>query len=184
MVNNHSAGVNADASEKRELAAKASVSESFRKRYLTTRSKLAIGRAPLRPFDRYLPYREPSGKWARLRLEFVMVKLVAFFLIAASCVAQTSSDLVRINPEGLRRNPRFTQVIVSNGLVVISGQAPSNGNGQVVATDFRTQAVQVFDNLKIALAAAHLDFSRVVRLNTYIVDLPHNIEAYRDVRSA
>jgi hypothetical protein len=38
MVNNHSAGVNADTSEKRELAAKASVSESFRKRYLTTRS--------------------------------------------------------------------------------------------------------------------------------------------------
>jgi enamine deaminase RidA (YjgF/YER057c/UK114 family) len=39
--------------------------------------------------------------------------------------------------------------------------------------DFRAQAVQCFENLKAALAAAGADFAHVVKLTNYFVDMAH-----------
>jgi enamine deaminase RidA (YjgF/YER057c/UK114 family) len=47
--------------------------------------------------------------------------------------------------------------------------------------DFRAQAVQAFENLKLALAAAGATFEHVVKVTNYLVDIGH-IQIYFEVR--
>jgi 2-iminobutanoate/2-iminopropanoate deaminase len=42
--------------------------------------------------------------------------------------------------------------------------------------------VQAFENLKAALAAVGATFDDVVKLNNYLIDIPKNLGAYREVR--
>lgn len=72
---------------------------------------------------------------------------------------------------------------VSGGrLVFISGQVALDSKGNVVGTDdFRAQARQVFENLRMALESAGGSFRDVIKLNSYLVDfggMPH----FRTVR--
>ncbi len=94
----------------------------------------------------------------------------------------------RINPEGLRRPPIYTPVVRASGgaTVYISGQVPVDLEGRIVgAGDFSAQAEQVFENLRIALAAVGGDFSNVVKMTTYIVNYqPALRDALGAVRSA
>ena len=48
--------------------------------------------------------------------------------------------------------------------------------------DFRAQAVQAFENLKLALAAAGADFAHVVKVTAYFTDIA-DIATYLDVRN-
>src|SRR5262249_53581125 len=52
-----------------------------------------------------------------------------------------------------------------------------------VASDFRLQAVQTFENLKHALAAVGGRFQDVVKFNNYLVDLKH-LPIFRQVRDS
>jgi 2-iminobutanoate/2-iminopropanoate deaminase len=120
---------------------------------------------------------------------------ISFLVFALSLSAQTTdkkpsspqSDQVRfINPPGLAQNPRFTQVVeITKGrTVLISGQVAFDKDSKVVGKgDMRAQTTQVFDNLKAALDGVGATFNDVVKLNSYIVDMPANIAAYRDVRA-
>jgi enamine deaminase RidA (YjgF/YER057c/UK114 family) len=67
----------------------------------------------------------------------------------------------------------------------VSGQVPRDGAGLVIGKgDLRAQAVQVFENLKAALAAADAGFADLVKINTYVVDLtPEKAQILRDVRA-
>lgn len=58
----------------------------------------------------------------------------------------------------------------NNPLVFIAGQYGSGADGQVVASDFDTQAERAFDNLGTALRAVGLDYPNVLRLGTFVVD--------------
>ena len=61
-----------------------------------------------------------------------------------------------INPPALRRPPGYTHVVEVTAparIVYIAGQLGVDGDDKVVG-DFRRQAVQTFENLKTALAAA------------------------------
>ena len=42
--------------------------------------------------------------------------------------------------------------------------------------------MQAFENLKNALAAVGADVANIVKINNYIVDIPANIAAYREIR--
>jgi enamine deaminase RidA (YjgF/YER057c/UK114 family) len=93
-----------------------------------------------------------------------------------------------INPEGLNKPPTYTQVVevtAPGRLVYISGQLGSERNGNVVgeAGDFRAQAVQVFDNLKAALAAVGATFKDVVKINSYLADIG-DMPILREVRAS
>ena len=90
-----------------------------------------------------------------------------------------------INPTTLVQNPRYTQVISlpDNGLVFISGQAPQRPDGTVVSGDFVAQADQALENLRLALTAAGLTPADIIKIDTFVVDLPAHIEAYRVARS-
>lgn len=79
-----------------------------------------------------------------------------------------------INPPGLFTPPGYTHVVEITGgrTVYIAGQTAINQSFQVVGKgDFRAQAEQVFANLKTALEAVGADFTHVVKLNYYLVDM-------------
>ena len=96
------------------------------------------------------------------------------------------ADHIRfINPETLARPPSYTQVveaIAPGRTVYISGQLGAGRNGRLVSEDFRAQAVQVFENLKAALAAVGARFTDVVKINSYLSDIAH-LPILREVRS-
>lgn len=77
----------------------------------------------------------------------------------------------RIQPEGLVNLPGFTQVIKAGNTVYIAGQIALNAQGELVgAGDVTAQATRVFENLKIALAAAGAGFAQLVKLTVYVTD--------------
>ena len=89
-----------------------------------------------------------------------------------------------INPPSMFTPPGFTHVVEVTGgrTVYIAGQTALNQSFQVVGKDdFRTQAEQVFANLKTALEAAGADFTHVVKLNIYLVDMSH-LRTFAEVR--
>ena len=90
-----------------------------------------------------------------------------------------------IKPQGLFDNPRFAHVIeVDKGkLIYISGQVPADEKGQLVGKgDFKAQSVKTWENVMLALKAAGLDASDIIKLNAYVVDLPQNMAGYREAR--
>jgi enamine deaminase RidA (YjgF/YER057c/UK114 family) len=89
-----------------------------------------------------------------------------------------------INPPGLAIPPGFTHVVEITGgrTVYTAGQVAIDQAFRVVGKDdFRAQAEQVFENLKVALAAVGADFTHVVKLNYYLVDMVH-LPILREVR--
>jgi len=92
-----------------------------------------------------------------------------------------------INPETLAKPPSYTHVVevtAPGRIVYISGQLGTDHEGHVVGDvgDFRAQAVQVFDNLKAALAAVGASFKNVVKVNSYLADID-DMPILREVRA-
>jgi enamine deaminase RidA (YjgF/YER057c/UK114 family) len=93
------------------------------------------------------------------------------------------ADIRFINPETLAKPPSYTHVVEVVGAcrtVYISGQLGIDRDGNVVG-DFRAQAVQVFENLKAALASVGATFADVVKLNSYLADIA-DLPVLREVR--
>jgi enamine deaminase RidA (YjgF/YER057c/UK114 family) len=78
-----------------------------------------------------------------------------------------------LNPEGLSRNPAFSNVIVVSGnakTVYVGGQDSVDAEGNVVGVgDIGAQSEQVMGNVQTALAAAGADLGDVVRWTVLIV---------------
>ncbi|HEY7663885.1 MAG TPA: RidA family protein [Xanthobacteraceae bacterium] len=90
-----------------------------------------------------------------------------------------------INPDGLSRPPGYSHVVEATApgrIVYVAGQLGIDRDGRI-AGDFRQQAVQTFENLKIALAAVGAEFRHVVKLNNYLVGREH-LPAFREVRDS
>lgn len=90
-----------------------------------------------------------------------------------------------INPDALTKPPTYTQVVEVTGpgrTVYIAGQLATGRDGNLVSRDFRAQALQVFENLKAALAAVGASFKDVVKINSYLADIAH-LPVLRDVRA-
>jgi len=88
-------------------------------------------------------------------------------------VATDPTNIRFVNPSTLATPPGYTHVVeVTRGRTVfISGQVALDQAGKIVGLhDFRAQTQQVFENLKAALASVGADFTRVVKLNMYVVD--------------
>lgn len=78
-----------------------------------------------------------------------------------------------LTPDGLHKNPAFSQVVATEGnvrTVYVGGQNAVTSSGEVVGkSDMRQQASQVFKNLIIALDAAGAQLENVIKWNVYIV---------------
>lgn len=109
--------------------------------------------------------------------------LLAVLTFAATAHAQAA--IRAINPSALPPAHGYSHVVIAppGRLVSISGQVAMDARGRVVgAGDFRAQCVQVFENLKIALHGAGLDFGDVVRTDMYVTDL-EQLAVLREVRA-
>ena len=89
-----------------------------------------------------------------------------------------ASHLRFINPKTISAPPGYTHVVEATGpgrIVYIAGQLGMDVGGKVVgqAGDFRAQAIQVYENLKAALAEVGATFKDVVKTTNYLVDLKH-----------
>jgi len=100
--------------------------------------------------------------------------------------AQTPSNLRFFNPPGMSNPPGYSHVVEVTGphrVVYFAGQTGADANGKVAA-DFRGQAVQVFENIKIALASVGAGFEHIVKMTAYHTNLDANAAIYRDVRGS
>ena len=79
-----------------------------------------------------------------------------------------------LNPDGLPRNPAFSNVAVVSGSVrtiYIGGQDAVDAEGNIVGIgDIAAQTEQVLRNLRTALAAASAGPEHVVKWNVLVVD--------------
>ena len=99
-------------------------------------------------------------------------------------MATQPTNIRFINPSTLATPPGYTHVVeITHGRTIfIAGQVALDQAGQIVDHhDFRAQTQQVFENLKAALAAVGADFTRVVKLNMYVVDISQ-LPILREVR--
>jgi enamine deaminase RidA (YjgF/YER057c/UK114 family) len=90
-----------------------------------------------------------------------------------------------INPDTLSKPPTYTQVVEVTGagrIVYVSGQLANGCDGNLIQGDFRAQAVQVYENLKNALAAVGGSFKDVVKINSYLADSA-DLPVLREVRA-
>ena len=66
----------------------------------------------------------------------------------------------------------YSQAIVENGFVFVSGQGCINPvTGQVERGDARSETTRVFENLKTILESAGSSLAKVVKCNVYLRDI-------------
>lgn len=121
----------------------------------------------------------------RLRRLLLLVPLVACSPPGAA-LGQATADAPRfVSPPTLPPTRGYSHVVevpAGSRLLYVAGQVALDSAGRVIgAGDFRVQAVQVFENLRRALAAGGASFGDVVKLNYYVVDATQ-IQSLRDVR--
>jgi enamine deaminase RidA (YjgF/YER057c/UK114 family) len=95
---------------------------------------------------------------------------------------------MHINPDGLSKNPAFTNVIVVTGnvnTIYIGGQDAVDASGTIVGKgDIKQQTEQVLANLQAALKAGGAELKHVIKWNVYVVqgqDLQQGFEAFQKI---
>jgi enamine deaminase RidA (YjgF/YER057c/UK114 family) len=87
--------------------------------------------------------------------------------------ASAAGLVQHLNPDGLIKNPAFTNVVVVSGSVktiYVGGQDAVDASGAVVGKgDIKAQVEQIFKNLQTALVAAGATLEHVVKWNIYVV---------------
>ena len=78
-----------------------------------------------------------------------------------------------LNPEGLPKNPAWTNVVTVSGpvkTIYVGGQNAVDASGQIVGEgDIAAQTEQVFRNMETALLAAGARLENVVKWNLYVL---------------
>jgi enamine deaminase RidA (YjgF/YER057c/UK114 family) len=90
------------------------------------------------------------------------------------------------NPSTMPATRGYTHVVETSSpsrTIYLSGQLGMTPDGKFAGApgDFRAQALQCFENLKLALAAAGAGFEHVVKVTAYFVDIAH-LPVYLEVR--
>ena len=105
---------------------------------------------------------------------------------ASAAQAQAAANVRYSNPPGMSSPPAYHHVVEVTGphrTIYLAGQTGADATGKV-AGDFRAQAVQVFENIKTALASVGGGFENVVKLTSYLTNIDANAPAYREVRAS
>jgi len=97
-----------------------------------------------------------------------------------------TNPIIRLsNPPTIAKPNGYSHVAEVTGgkTIYISGQIAFDPSGKVVgAGDMRAQAQQIFANLKAALESVGADFSAVVKLTYFVVDITQ-MQTIREVRA-
>jgi enamine deaminase RidA (YjgF/YER057c/UK114 family) len=128
-----------------------------------------------------------NERWKMKQLFAIgLLSMGVLSLGAASVQGAEQKNFHFVKPEGLFNNPRYSHVVtVDKGkLIYLAGEMPLDEKGQLVGKgDFKAQVVRTWDNILLALKAEGLDMSDVIKINSYVVDLPANNAAYREARA-
>ncbi len=66
----------------------------------------------------------------------------------------------------------YSQAVVHNGLVYVSGQLPIvPGSGKKITGPIEEQTRQVLENISIILDAAKSDLNKVIKITVYVSDI-------------
>jgi len=88
--------------------------------------------------------------------------------------SQVSIQIKHINPDGLIKNPAFTQVVTVSGpvkTVYIGAQNAVDGNRQIVGKgDIGAQTEQILKNIDVCLAAAGARREHLISWNIYVAE--------------
>jgi enamine deaminase RidA (YjgF/YER057c/UK114 family) len=78
-----------------------------------------------------------------------------------------------VNPPGLKPLGMYSNTACGRGtMVFVAGQVAVDAAGQIIGRgNYEAQAVQVFENLKLALSAAGATFQDVLKLTIFIKGL-------------
>ncbi|HIH73742.1 MAG TPA: RidA family protein [Methanosarcina sp.] len=97
-------------------------------------------------------------------------------------------QVLHINPDGLPKNPAFTNVIVVTGqakTIYIGGQDAVDASGTIIGKgDIKQQTEQVLANLQTALKAGGAELEHIVKWNVYVVqgqDIQKGFEAFQQI---
>jgi enamine deaminase RidA (YjgF/YER057c/UK114 family) len=77
-------------------------------------------------------------------------------------------------PQGMAPANGYSHAVVAAGgrVVAIAGQVAMDENGELVGRDDpRAQAERVFENLRLALAAAGATFADVIKFGVFVTDI-------------
>ena len=78
-----------------------------------------------------------------------------------------------INPDGLVKNPNFSQIVTTQGdgrTIYIGGQNAVNAQREIIGQgDIALQTEQVMHNLQAALRACGANYNNLVKLTIYIL---------------
>jgi len=84
-----------------------------------------------------------------------------------------SNQVHYINPDGLFKNPAFSQIVTTQGsgkTIYIGGQNSVNTQREIVGKgDISVQTEQVMKNIQISLSACGATFDNLVKLTIHIV---------------
>jgi len=87
--------------------------------------------------------------------------------------AKREGKVIFLNPEGMHRNPAFSQAVSIDGTaktIYVGGQNAVDSAGAVVGKgDMEAQARQTLKNLETALAAGGASLENVIQWNVYVV---------------
>ena len=107
--------------------------------------------------------------------------------VQATVHDRDAPEVTFLNPPGIANLHTFSQVATVHGgtTVYVSGQLAWDEHAKLVAPgDLAAQTEKVFENLKIALAAAGATFDDVVKYTIYVVNLkPDDRLAISEVRN-
>jgi len=81
-------------------------------------------------------------------------------------------DIEHLDPEGMARNPAFSQAVVATGaqkLIFVGGQNGVKADGTMAGATMREQSAQALRNVITALEAAGASQENVTRLGIYMV---------------
>lgn len=88
-----------------------------------------------------------------------------------------------INPEGLIKNPAFSQIVITSGkgnTIYIGGQNAVNREREIVGIgNIALQTDQVMKNLETALHACDATFNDLVKLTIHIVQGENALAAFQ-----
>ncbi len=96
-------------------------------------------------------------------------------------------DIEHLNPEGMAKNPAFSQAVVVTGarkLIFVGGQNGVNADGTMAGSTMREQSEQALRNVITALEAAGASRENVTRLGIYMLqgqDLREGFAAAQEV---
>src|SRR5690606_15615081 len=82
-------------------------------------------------------------------------------------------QIEHINPDGLSKNPAFSQIVMTQGngkTIYVGGQNAVNNQGALIGKEnIAVQTAHVMKNLQTALSACGATFDNLVKLSIYIV---------------